>query len=109
MRVPLGRIAGARSGDKAGNANVGLWVETDVAYAWLEDTLTVEFFKQLLPEVQRLAVDRYELPNLRALNFVVQGLLGRGVADSARYDPQAKSLGELLRAQDVDAPSAVVR
>jgi hypothetical protein len=109
MRVPLGRIAGARSGDKAGNANVGVWVDTDEAYAWLTCTLTVELVKQLLPEAQHLAVDRYELPNLRALNFVVHGLLGRGVGDSARYDPQAKSLGEFLRAQYVEAPSTLLR
>jgi len=107
--VPLGRVAGARSGDKAGNANVGVWVTTDAAYAWLAATLTVEYFKQLLPEARQLQVDRFELPNLHALNFVVHGLLGRGVADSTRYDPQAKSLGELLRAQLVEVPSALLR
>jgi hypothetical protein len=109
MRVPLGRVAGARSGDKAGNANVGVWVESDAAYVWLQATLTVDCFKQLLPETAAFEVDRYELPNLRALNFVVHGLLGRGVADSTRYDPQAKSLGELLRAQELDIPSALLR
>ncbi len=108
-RVPLGRIAGARSGDKAGNANVGVWVRSDAAYAWLAETLTVDCFKQLLPEAEALDVRRYELSNLRALNFVVYGLLGRGVGDSARYDPQAKSLGELLRAQLVDVPTALLR
>jgi Acyclic terpene utilisation family protein AtuA len=109
VRVPLGRLAGARSGDKAGNANVGVWVTSDDAYAWLAATLTIEYFKQLLPEARQLQVDRFELPNLHALNFVVHGLLGRGVADSTRYDPQAKSLGELLRAQLVEVPSALLR
>ncbi|HET6317283.1 MAG TPA: hypothetical protein VFG86_12555 [Chloroflexota bacterium] len=109
MRVLLGRVAGARSGDKAGNANVGVWVQSDSAYEWLSATLTVECFKRLLPETAPFAIDRYELPNLRALNFVVHGLLGRGVADSTRYDPQAKSLGELLRAQEVDVPSGLLR
>ena len=109
MQVPLGRVAGARSGDKAGNANVGVWVETDVAYAWLASSLTVECFQQLLPETAGLKVERFELPNLRALNFVVYGLLGRGVGDSTRYDPQAKSLGELLRAQHFDVPTAILR
>jgi hypothetical protein len=108
MRVPLGRIAGARSGDKAGNANVGVWVESDAAYAWLSETLTVDCFKQLLPETASLQIDRYELPNLRALNFVVHGLLGRGVGDSTRYDPQAKSLGEYLRAQPLEIPNSLV-
>src|SRR5205807_2028927 len=107
-RMPLGRVAGARSGDKAGNANVGVWVESDAAYAWLAATLTVECFRQLVPEAAGLNVQRFELPNLRALNFVVQGLLGRGVGDSTRYDPQAKGLGELLRAQHLDVPTAIL-
>jgi hypothetical protein len=50
-------------------------------------------------------VQRYALPNLRALNFVIPGLLGEGVAASARLDPQAKSLGEWLRARIVDIPA----
>ncbi len=107
--VPLGRIAGARSGDKAGNANVGVWVRNDDAYAWLSAVLTVERFKELIPDTAPLRVERYELPNLKALNFVVHGLLGRGVADSTRYDPQAKSLGELLRAQQLDIPEELLR
>lgn len=108
-RLPLGRVAGARSGDKAGNANVGVWVESDAAYAWLGATLTMDCFKQLLPETQNLHIDRYELPNLKALNFVVKQLLGRGVGDSTRYDPQAKSLGEHLRAQPLDIPISLLR
>jgi hypothetical protein len=107
-RVPLGRVAGARSGDKGGNANVGFWVRTDPAYTWLEATLSVDCIKQLLPEARELAVERYELPNLRALNFVIRGLLGRGVADSTRLDPQAKGLGEYFRAQLVDVPLAIL-
>ena len=108
VSVPLGNVAGARSGDKGGNANVGVWVTSDRAYAWLADTLTVECFRRLLPETAGLDVERYELPNLRALNFVVKGLLGRGVADSTRFDPQAKSLGELLRAQPIDIPVSIL-
>jgi hypothetical protein len=109
VRVPLGRVAGARSGDKAGWANVGVWVESDAAYAWLRRALTVECFRDLVPESGSLNVRRYELANLRALNFVVDGQLGRGVADSTRYDPQAKSLGEYLRAQHIDVPQALLR
>jgi hypothetical protein len=86
-----------------------VWVESDDAYAWLAATLTVDCFKQLLPETAALTVHRYELPNLRALNFVVRGLLGRGVGDSSRYDPQAKSLGEQLRAQPLDIPTTLLR
>jgi hypothetical protein len=61
-------------------------------------------FKDLLPEARDLEVRRYELPNLRALNFVVVGILGEGVASSVRPDPQAKGLGEALRAQSVEIP-----
>jgi hypothetical protein len=109
VHVPLGRVAGARSGDKAGRANVGVWVESDAAYAWLAATLSVDWLRTLVPEAATLSLHRFELPNLRALNFVVDGLLGRGVGDSTRYDPQAKSLGEYLRAQHVDVPRALLR
>jgi hypothetical protein len=97
-------VCGARSGDKGGNANVGLWARTDDAYAWLDAYLTVERFRELMPEAAALDIERYELPNLRALNFVVKGLLGDGVASSVRFDPQAKGLGEYLRSRVVDVP-----
>jgi hypothetical protein len=106
--MPLGAIAGARSGDKGGNANVGVWVRTDTAYAWLAAWLDVAMFQQLLPETSNFKVERYELPNLRALNFVVEGLLGEGVASSTRQDPQAKGLGEWLRARQVDVPTSLL-
>ena len=102
--VPLGTLFGARSGDKGGNANVGLWARTPEAYAWLEDFLTVERFRALVPEARELGVERHALPNLGALNFVVAGLLGEGVASSTRSDPQAKTLGEYLRARVVPIP-----
>ena len=108
VRAPLGRVVGARSGDKGGNANVGVWVRTDDAYAWLDELLTVDRFKALLPETATLEVERHPLPNLRALNFVVRGLLGEGVASSTRMDPQAKGLGEYLRAKHVDIPVALL-
>lgn len=109
VAMPLGRLAGARSGDKGGNANVGVWARSDAAFAWLARELTVARFQQLLPETAELRVERFELPNLRALNFVVVGLLGLGVASSTRVDPQAKGLGELLRARVVEIPEAVLR
>ncbi|GAC1531370.1 MAG: DUF1446 domain-containing protein [Acidimicrobiales bacterium] len=102
--APLGCVAGARSGDKGGNANVGLWVETDDAYGWLVAMLTVERIRTLLPEAAGLEIRRYPLPNLRAVNFVVVGLLGRGVAASTRTDGQAKGLGEYLRCRIVPIP-----
>jgi hypothetical protein len=108
VAVPLGRIAGARSGDKGGNANVGVWVKHPTAYAWLADYLTVARFRELVPEAEHLVVERYLLPNLRAVNFVVVGLLGDGVAASTRPDPQAKGLGEYLRSRVVDVPAALL-
>ena len=104
LRAPLGTIVGARSGDKGGNANVGVWAETDEAFDWLSRGLTVEKFKELLPETKEYDVDRYDLPNIRALNFVVRGLLGEGVAAGTRQDPQAKGLGEWLRSRHVNIP-----
>jgi Acyclic terpene utilisation family protein AtuA len=107
-REPLGRAFGARSGDKGGNANVGVWARRAEDFAWLREFLTVERFRQLLPEAAALPVRRYELPKLLALNFVVVGLLGDGVAASARPDPQAKGLGEFLRARRVEMPVAML-
>ena len=106
--VPLGTVAGARSGDKGGNANVGFWVGSPEAYAWLASFLTADRLRELLPEAAPLEVRRHELPNLLALNFVVVGLLGEGVAASTRPDPQAKGLGEVLRACVVDVPEALL-
>ena len=103
-RLPLGTLIGARSGDKGGNANVGLWARSAEAWVWLDGYLSVERFRELLPEADGLEVRRYALPNLAALNFVVVGLLGEGVASSTRPDPQAKGLGEYLRSRLVDIP-----
>jgi Acyclic terpene utilisation family protein AtuA len=107
-RLPLGTICGARSGDKGGNANVGIWTRNVTAYAWLESYLTVERFQLLVPEAAPLNVERHPLPNLLSINFVVAGLLGDGVAASTRSDPQAKSFGEYLRAKVVDIPRALL-
>ncbi|MDT5222157.1 MAG: hypothetical protein QOF15_4262 [Mycobacterium sp.] len=107
-RVPLGLIAGARSGDKGGSANVGVWVRTEDQWRWLANTLTVELLKELLPEAAELEVTRHVLPNLRALNFVIEGILGQGVAYQARFDPQAKGLGEWLRSRHVDIPEGLL-
>lgn len=107
--APLGRVCGARSGDKGGDANIGLWTRTDYSYAWLRDFLTAERARDLLgPEASELPIDVYELPNLRALNIVVHGILGAGVASSTRPDPQAKGLGEYLRSRVVDIPHELI-
>lgn len=108
-RAPLGFVAGARSGDKGGNANVGVWVRTDEQWRWLAHTLTVEKLRELLPETADLAVTRHVLPNLRAVNFVIEGILGKGVAHQARFDPQAKGIGEWLRSRHIDMPVEMIQ
>jgi hypothetical protein len=103
-RAPLGVIAGARSGDKGGSANVGVWVRSAMHWRWLAHALTVEKLRELLPETADLTVTRHVLPNLRAVNFVIEDILGQGVAYQARFDPQAKGLGEWLRSRHIDIP-----
>jgi len=103
-RVPLGTILGSRSGDKGGNANLGVFARSIEAYAWMAQELTVERMRELLPEAAGLSIDRHELPNLWSLNFVIHGILQEGVAASTRQDGQAKSLGEWFRARHADIP-----
>ena len=107
-RAPLGAVARARSGDKGGTANVGVWARTDTAAAWLAATLTPERIRELLPEAAGLPVTVHPLPNLRAVNVVIDGLLGRGVAASTRFDPQGKAVGEWLLSRVVDIPEALL-
>jgi hypothetical protein len=106
--VPLGVLVGARSGDKGGDANVGVWADDDAVAAWLQHALSTTLFRDLLPEVEPYPISRYPLPNLRAVNFVVHGILGWGVASNLRLDTQAKGLGELLRSRPVEVPVALV-
>jgi hypothetical protein len=108
QRLPLGTIVGARSGDKGGDANVGLWVRDDAAYPWLLSVVTPDAVRQWVPQAADLVVDVSPFPTLRAVNVVVRGLLGRGVADNRGLDPQAKGLGEWVRAQPVDIPVALL-
>jgi len=107
-RLPLGMVAGARSGDKGGAANIGVWVRTDAQWRWLAHALTVEKVRDLLPEAADLPITRHLLPSIRAVNFVIDGILGQGVAYQARFDPQAKGLGEWLRSRHVDIPVQIV-
>ncbi|RSM46853.1 exopolyphosphatase [Actinoplanes sp. ATCC 53533] len=107
-RLPLGTIAGARSGDKGGDANVGLWVREDAAYPWLAALITEDTVRDLLPEAAALPVRVTRLPAIRAVNVVIEGLLGQGVAYHARFDPQAKGLGEWLRSRHVEIPEALL-
>ncbi|HOB50699.1 MAG TPA: acyclic terpene utilization AtuA family protein [Mycobacterium sp.] len=107
-RLPLGTIVGARSGDKGGGANIGLWVRTEDQWRWLAHTLTVDAVRELLPETAGLPITRHLFPRLRAVNFVIDGILGQGVAYQARFDPQAKGLGEWLRSRHIDIPVTIL-
>jgi len=108
VSVPIGRVVGTRSGDKGGHANLGVFTRTPEAFAWLDQFLTTERLRSLLPEAADLTIDRHRLPNVNALNFLIRGLLEEGVAASTRQDGQAKSLGEWLRARVVDVPIELV-
>lgn len=107
-RLPLGRLYATRSGDKGGNANLGIWAKTPEAFAFLREYLTTEKLKELLKDLKGYEMERYELPNLLAVNFYIRGILGEGVAASLRLDGQAKTLGEYLRARIVDIPESLM-
>jgi hypothetical protein len=108
VATPLGDIVHARSGDKGGDANLGIWARHPAAWDWLRSELTVDELRRLLPETRELPIERYELPNLGAVNFVIRGLLGTGATSSLRLDAQAKALGEWLRARTIKAPRSLV-
>ena len=103
-KINFGRLFGTRSGDKGGCANLGVWAKTPESYAFLYDFLTVDRLKELLPDVSQYEVERHELPNILSLNFYIHDILQDGVSSSTRLDGQAKSLGEYIRAKEIDAP-----
>jgi len=108
VQAPLGRVFATRAGDKGGNANLGVWAKTPAAFAFLDAFLTTARLKELLPDCAGCDIDRYRLPNLLAVNFYIHGLLGEGAAASLRSDPQAKTLGEYLRAKIVSMPQSIL-
>lgn len=103
--IALGELFGARSGDKGATANIGLWARSEDGWKWLRRELTADRLRELMPETAGQDIARVELANVRALNFVVQGILVEGVAYGARFDAQAKSLGEWIRARYVEVPA----
>ncbi|UIJ56838.1 DUF1446 domain-containing protein [Amycolatopsis acidiphila] len=103
-KAPLGSVAHARSGDKGGNSNVGVWVPDERAWPWLRDTLSTTGLRRLLPEVKDLDIVRHEFPHLRAVHFVLRGLLGTGGSSNLRVDQVGKAVGEYLRAKHVLIP-----
>ncbi|QIK77275.1 DUF1446 domain-containing protein [Nocardioides piscis] len=107
QRHPLGTFVHARSGDKGGDANIGLWVAHDGSphrerrAEWLCKLITPRKVAELVPEAEGLDIEVFPLTNLGAVNVVIHGLLGDGVAASTRFDPQAKGLGEWIRSRHV--------
>lgn len=108
VAAPIGRVVGTRSGDKGGNANLGVFARSPEAFAWLDAFLTTDKLRELLPEVAPLTVERHRLASIWSLNFLIHGILQEGVAASTRQDGQAKSLGEWLRARVIDVPVALL-
>ncbi len=107
-KAPLGSVFGSRSGDKGGNANLGVFARSRAAFDWLDGYLTTERLRELLPETADLEIERHRLPNIVSLNFLIHGILQEGVAASTRQDGQAKSLGEWLRARVVEIPTELM-
>jgi len=104
----LGDLCGARSGDKGGNANVGIWTVDEEIFSWMVRALDVDTVAELLGVDVDLEVRRTVFPKLRAINYVVVGILGEGVASSTRLDPQGKGLGEYLRSRMVEVPISLL-
>jgi len=108
IKMPLGELFGARSGDKGGCANIGVWAKTENAFSFLNECLTVHKIKELMPDLAEFQIDRYELPNILSLNFYIHGILEDGVSSNTRKDGQAKSLGEYLRAKYIAIPKSLL-
>ena len=107
LNKPLGELFGARSGDKGGCANIGVWAKSENAFSFLNNYLTVKKIKELMPDIREFEIDRYELPNILSLNFYIHDILEDGVSSNTRKDGQAKSLGEYLRAKYADIPKSL--
>ena len=106
--ISFGRLFGARSGDKGGCANIGVWAKTDLAFSFLYNFLSIEKLKELMPDLNKFSIDRYELPNINSLNFYIHGILEDGVSSNNRMDGQAKSLGEYLRSKTISVPKIII-
>ncbi len=104
QRAPLGSVAYARSGDKGGNSNVGVWAAQEKAWPWLRQTLSTGTLRRLLPQAEGLEIVRHEFPHLRAVHFIVRGLLGCGGSTNLQADQVGKAVGEFLLARQLEIP-----
>jgi len=111
VRLPLGSIVLGRSGDKCSDANVGFFVRNEDEWEWLRSLLTVEKIKELLgpEEYKGKPIDRFEMPNIRAVHFLLHDHLDRGYDACSTYDTLGKNVCEYLRAKTVDIPVQFVR
>ena len=107
--IYFGRLIGARSGDKGGCANLGVWVKSEKAYSFLYHFLTVEKLKELLSDLADYQIERFDFPNIKAVNFYIHGILGDGASSNTKVDALAKSLGEYLRAKKVSVPKELLK
>ncbi|KAK6214671.1 hypothetical protein LQW54_004179 [Pestalotiopsis sp. IQ-011] len=107
VRVPLGAIAHARSGDKGDNCNIGIYVRSADEYKWLQSYMTVRRFKALLGEdyKETITVERCEFPRIWAVHFRLLDFLGGGAASSTRIDMLGKGVAEYVRSKFVDIPA----
>ncbi|WP_025897450.1 acyclic terpene utilization AtuA family protein [Sneathiella glossodoripedis] len=107
VEIFFGELFGTRSGDKGGSANIGVWAKDMSSYSWLYHTLTIEKLIELLPDTAPFRIERFELPNIKSLNFMIHGILGEGVAANDRIDGQAKTMGEYLRSRKILVPKSL--
>ena len=108
LEIFFGDLFGTRSGDKGGCANLGVWAKNKNTYSFLYNFLTVERIKELMPDLNKYKIERFELPNIYSLNFYIHDILQDGVSSNNRKDSQAKSLGEYLRAKKILVPKEIV-
>jgi hypothetical protein len=108
MRLRLERIAHARSGDKGDGSNVGLIADSDALYEVIRDRVTAEVVKRHFREICKGEVERFEVPNLRALNFILHDSLGGGGTESLKTDAQGKTHGQGLLALEIEVPDGLV-
>jgi hypothetical protein len=106
VTIRLAEIAYARSGDKGAHANIGVWVHNDDAYDFIRTALTADVVRAHFQSLQPDSVERYELDNIRALNFVLHGVLGPGGASGGlRTDAQAKTYSARILRIELAAPA----
>jgi hypothetical protein len=103
--IQLGQIAHARSGDKGNHANIGVVAYTSAGFDFLQRQLTADRVATFFAELGTSSVDRFELPRLGALNFVLHNALGGGASESLRIDTQGKLLGTAILDLPLPAPS----